>query len=518
MDGQLLKKSILQMAIEGKLVPQNPEEESAQKLLERIEEEREKQFYSEEKPKRKGVKKKSLLQKSCIYQDNGAWYERVGTNVVDISEEIPFEIPESWEWVRVSQIMEVKGGKRIPLGSSWTTTKTEHIYIRVTDMKNGTIIDRDLRYITDDVYEKIKNYTISKDELYITVAGTIGAVGCVPEKFDGMNLTENADKFTNITINRDYIIKCFSSPFVQNQIKSLINQMAQPKLSIRNVLSILFPLPPLEEQKRIVKKLKEVLPLVDEYGKSQNALNELNEGLPERLKRSVLQEAIQGKLVPQINSEDGVAKFLERVAIEKKKLVDSGNKKKKDVCSQTVSDEEVPFEIPETWKWMHFESVAQRIAGKTPQRGATLYWRNPVYPWVSISDMRDYGHVKSTKEGVSEKGAALFNSISSKGSLLMSFKLTVGRTAILDIDAYHNEAIITVIPYYDKNEIFRDYLFTFLPIITSFGDSKDAIKGATLNAKSIAALMIPVPPLEEQKRIVEKVKELFSTIDSMNLK
>ena len=263
---EALKKSILQEAIQGKLVPQNPKDEPASKLLERItlsrhSERSEESSKGSKKASLRGAKatKQSKNPPSRIYRENGVWYEQVGSATPkDISDEIPFEIPENWAWCRVSQVMDVKGGKRIPLGNSWMKTVTKHIYIRVTDMKNGTIIDRDLRYISDNVYEKIKNYTISKNDLYITVAGTIGAVGIVPEKFDNMNLTENADKITNICIDKDFIVKCFNSPFVQSQFKALTNQMAQPKLSIRNVLTTLFPLPPLAEQKRIVAKLEQL--------------------------------------------------------------------------------------------------------------------------------------------------------------------------------------------------------------------------------------------------------------------
>ena len=151
--------------------------------------------------------------------------------------------------------------------------------------------------------------------------------------------------------------------------------------------------------------------------------------------------------------------------------------------------------------------------GKTPPRAEPVWWQNDIH-WVSISDMKDYGHISYTKEMVSQKALEeKFGGISTKGTLLMSFKLTVGRTSILDIDAVHNEAIISIYPYVDNENYFRDYLFYILPIVTQWGDSKNAIKGKTLNSKSIANLMIPLAPLNELQRIVAKIEELLPYVD-----
>lgn len=150
------------------------------------------------------------------------------------------------------------------------------------------------------------------------------------------------------------------------------------------------------------------------------------------------------------------------------------------------------------------------IIGKTPARGEQTYWINGKYNWVSISDMVDGGTIYTTKEKVSDLAVKeVFSAtISKKGSLLMSFKLSIGKTSILDIDAYHNEAIITIRPVIDKEYAMRNYLFKVLPLIANLGDSKDAIKGRTLNSKSLANLLIPLPPLQEQQRIIERINLL----------
>ena len=148
--------------------------------------------------------------------------------------------------------------------------------------------------------------------------------------------------------------------------------------------------------------------------------------------------------------------------------------------------------------------------GKTPARGEQTYWINGKYNWVSISDMVDGGSISTTKEKVSDLAVkeVFFAPISEKGSLLMSFKLSIGKTSILDIDAYHNEAIITISPIIDKEYAMRNYLFKVLPLIANLGESKDAIKGKTLNSKSLSNLLIPLPPLQEQQRIIEQMNRL----------
>ena len=224
---------------------------------------------------------------------------------------------------------------------------------------------------------------------------------------------------------------------------------------------------------------------------------------PEQLKASILKYAMQGKLVEQ-KPEDGTG---EDLFCEMQQV----SKPNKNVTP--IVEEEIPFDIPSSWKWCKFGELVDCSMGKTPPRAEPVWWQNDIH-WVSISDMKDYGHISYTKEMVSQKALEeKFGGISTKGTLLMSFKLTVGRTSILDIDAVHNEAIISIYPYVDTENYFRDYLFYILPIVTQWGDSKNAIKGKTLNSKSIANLMIPLAPLNELQRIVAKIEELLPYVD-----
>lgn len=225
---------------------------------------------------------------------------------------------------------------------------------------------------------------------------------------------------------------------------------------------------------------------------------------PEQLKASILQYAIQGKLVEQ-RLEEGTGEELyqqiQKIAKPNKNVI-------------PITESEIPFDIPTSWRWCKFGEIVDYSMGKTPPRAEPIWWKDDIH-WVSIADMSEYARVVSTKEKVSFKAVAeKFGSISPQGTLIMSFKLTVGRTSILGIDAVHNEAIISIYPHMDNDNDLRNYLFYILPIVTQWGNSKNAIKGKTLNSKSIANLMIPLAPLNELHRIVVKIKELLPYVDS----
>lgn len=246
-----LKKSILQEAIQGKLVPQLAEEGTAQDLLEQIKKEKLNLV-------KEGKLKKSALATSVIFRgDDNKYWEKSGDSIVCIDEEIPFGIPSSWSWCRLGNIASVKGGKRIPVGEKLTTENTGHMYIRVADMKENTVKTDDIHYISESIYQKIKSYTISTEDLYITVAGTIGSVGEIPKVFDNANLTENADKIVFRGICKKFLMYCLLSNFVQSQIKKCTTKVGQPKLAIVRIEDLLIPLPPIKEQYRIVHKIEQ---------------------------------------------------------------------------------------------------------------------------------------------------------------------------------------------------------------------------------------------------------------------
>lgn len=233
-----MKKSLLQYAIQGKLVEQRPEEGTAEELFAKIQEEKQR-LITEKK-----IKKEKPL-----------------PEITD--DEKPFDIPESWKWVKLGEIVTVLGGKRIPAGRQLTTENTGYKYIRVSDMKDGTVLTEGLLYVPSDIFPSIARYIIHKEDVYITVAGTIGRVGKIPEEIDGANLTENADRLIFSMLEQNWLIKCLESNIVQSQIVNVTTKVGQPKLAIKRIQELIIPLPPLAEQKRIVEKLEQLLPLCE---------------------------------------------------------------------------------------------------------------------------------------------------------------------------------------------------------------------------------------------------------------
>ena len=246
----------------------------------------------------------------------------------------------------------------------------------------------------------------------------------------------------------------------------------------------------------------------------------------EELRKSILQMAIQGKLVPQDPNDEPASVLLERIRAEKQKLIKEGKIKKDktdsfifkgdDNCHyEKIGNEvrniedEIPFEIPDSWCWVRFPNIVDFELGKTPDRHTDNYWNNGTIPWFSIADMQDKKIVATTKERISEKAfnEKFNNTFSPKGTLLMSFKLTVGRTSILGVDAVHNEAIISIFPFINQEDITRDYLLNTLGLFVTYVDQTDAIKGATLNSNKMKSMLIAVPPLAEQKRIIAEIKK-----------
>jgi type I restriction enzyme S subunit len=233
-----LRKAVLTIAVQGKLVPRDPKDETASTLLEKIKEGRSK-----------------LLIDRKIRQSDDVEY-----SLEDEADCAPL----GWIGVHVNEVAIIQGGKRLPIGATFSATPTPHVYIRVTDMKNGSILETGLRYISPAVHREIARYTINKEDLYITIAGTIGDVGSVPEFLDGHNLTENAAKIVFRGFDRKFFQLVLTSDFVQAQFLEKTKQMAQPKLALKRIAGAKFYLPPLAEQRRIVAKVDQLMALVDQ--------------------------------------------------------------------------------------------------------------------------------------------------------------------------------------------------------------------------------------------------------------
>ena len=226
--------------------------------------------------------------------------------IVPVDEQ-PYKLPDSWVWVKLNNLCDVKGGKRIPKGEEFSNEKTKNVYLRVTDFDNYSINQSKLKYISDDLAEKLKNYKISTEDLYLSIAGTIGKVGIIPYELDKSFLTENAVKLTNLsnTTDNKFLLNCLKTNFIQNLISNSITSSGQPKLAIFRIENFFIPLPPLEEQQEIVRVLDEVL-------ENENKVKELLE-LEERidvLEKSILHKAFKGELGTQNSSDESALNLL----------------------------------------------------------------------------------------------------------------------------------------------------------------------------------------------------------------
>ena len=521
MNGKQLKNSILQWAIQGKLVPQDPNDEPASVLLERIREEKARLV------KEKKIKKDK--NESIIFRgDDNSHYEKFADGTVKcIDDEIPFEIPQSWCWVRLNELGFYRKG---PFGSSLTKdmfVPYSKSAIKVYEQKNA--IQKDYRlghyYISDTKFNQMQSFVTNPGDIIVSCAGTIGETYQLPD--------DAPIGIINQALMRVCLYDKSISDYWQMSFDYILlvnSEMKGAGSAIKNIppfdvlKSLLVPIPPIAEQNRILSQYRILQSKIRAFETLNSDLERLNSTIFKKLKKSVLQEAIQGKLVPQDPNDEPASVLLERIKEEKAKLFKECKLKKKDLVDSVIFkgddnkyyetidgvteciDEEIPYDLPSNWAWTRLGNVAKMTIGKTPARGDQRYWSNGEYSWVSISDMKDLGVISATKERISAIAVKeLMGNISPKGSLLMSFKLTVGRTSLLDIDAYHNEAIITIQPFIDEQHSLRDYLFRTLPLLSTSGDSKDAIKGKTLNSQSLSKLLIPLAPLNEQKRITKEL-------------
>ena len=383
-----------------------------------------------------------------------------------------------------------------------------------------------IHYITDEIYEKIKAYIISKDDLYITVAGTIGNVGIVPEEFNNANLTENADKIEIYALCKLYLLYTLLSDVVQEQIRECTTKVGQPKLAIIRIQNFLIPIAPLAEQKRISNRIEVLLPIVDKYEFLSSKLVKLNSSINEFLKKSILQEAIQGKLVPQIAEEGAAQELLEQIKAEKEKLVKEGKLKKSALTNSVIYKgddnkyfekigeiekditDEIPFEIPDSWAWVRHNDLFDISGGSQPPK--SIFQTQEKEGYIRLFQIRDYGpnpqpvHIPlSTASKISQKGDIL----------LARYGASLGKVFYAEYGAY-NVALAKVIPLYESPLIFQKYIFLYYcsSIYQNEIVNRSRCAQAGFNKEDLNSLLFPLPPLAEQYRIVEKYEKAIASI------
>lgn len=487
MTAQELKNSVLQLAVQGKLVPQCKDDEPASELLKRIRAEKEKL----------GIKEKSL---PAISED-----------------EIPFDIPESWEWIKLGEIVSVISG------TSYKSSNVCNNGIRI--LRGGNIQESKVLYYTDDVFlpeaffdeeKSIKN----GDILIVASTGSKAVIGKPGFVFKSDNKTQ-IGAFLRIVrphsqqIN-DFIRIIFNSEFYRNHIRTKVQGMNINNVRTEHITEFLVPIPPIAEQKRIVEKIEELMPLIEEYGKEEEQLNKLNVEFPDKLRKSILQQAVQGRLVSQDPNDEPASELLKRIKTEKEALIKSG-KIKKEKPLPAIADDEKPFDIPDTWEWVRLSEVIDVRDGThdTPK-----YLQNG-YPLITGKDFYNgYFELNKTQYISKEDYEEIIKrSKVDVGDILFSMiGGNIGSMIRICEENYFDMAIknVALFKQYVKSETLSYYLFYFLQ--SQIDRMRKSAKGGAqpfVPLNLLRSYPFPLPPLAEQKRIVKRVEELLALCDEL---
>lgn len=487
MNAQDLKNSILQLAVQGKLVEQRAEEGTARELLEQIKLEKD-QLIKDKKIK----KSKPLLE---ITED-----------------EIPFEIPESWEWVRLGDI------------SSYAQTKKK---IRPNDIQNDmwSLDLEDIEKDTGAILNKVcaSERKISGDKvifekgniLYSKLRPYLLKILVAPD--DGICTPELVPFDTYGEIYNRYIMWVLKAPHINFAVNAVSYGVKMPRVDTETMVNLLVPLPPLEEQHRIVAKIEEILPYIDQYDKAYTKLEAFNKKFPEDMKKSILQMAMQGKLVEQ-RPEEGTADGLyEQIVAEKAQLIKDGKIKKEKPLPE-IAEDEIPFEIPSSWKWVKLNDLCEKIgSGSTPSGGRNIYKEEGIKFLRSQNVYNDgirYEGIVYISEELNKKGSI----VKAKDILLNITGGSIGRCVVVpdDFDIANINQHVMIIRGVNLDIRFWIHNIIISPYIQSkIMDVQVGVSREGLSAEKLKNFLIPLPPLEEQKRIVAKIEELLPYCDQL---
>ena len=491
MNAEQLKNSILQRAIEGKLVEQREEEGTAAELLREI------------KAEKARLVKEGKLKKEKTLPEIKA-------------EEIPFEIPESWEWVRIGDIIQIINGDR---GKNYPAknqlSHTGNIpFISAVNIDNGTISEDNLLYVSEERYQLLRSGHLHYGDLILCIRGSLGKNGRYPFQKGAIA--------SSLVILRSYIEEellyvylgvYLNTGLFVSEIRRYDNGTAQPNLGARDLAKFLVPLPPLAEQKRIVAKIEELLPHVVQYGKTHDELTALNEKFPDAMKKSVLQYAMEGKLVEQREEEGTAKELLAAIKAEKARLVKEGKLKKEKPLPE-IKAEEIPFEIPESWEWVRLGEIFNIVNGFTPLKSNSDFWVNGDIPWFTIEDVHKQGRfIYNTQKFITQKALSKNTErIIPPNTVLLCCTASIGEYAYTKIALTTNQqfnALVIKKPF--STLIYPLYVYEFVQTLkTSIANKAGKTTFNFLSVSKLANFLIPLPPLAEQKRIVAKIEELLA--------
>ena len=518
MNGKQLKNSILQWAIQGKLVPQDPNDEPASVLLDKIRQEKER-LIKEKKIKRD--KNASIIYRG---EDNSYYEKMLATGEVKcIDEEVAFDIPQGWEWTRIGNIFNHTSGKQ--QSSSNKGGGTPQKFITTSNLYWGHFILDNVK-VMNFTDEELKTCSATKGDLLVCEGGAgYGRSAIWNEDYD-ICLQNHVHRLRPCVSGIcEYVYHFIYLLKESNNLASV--GTAMPGLSANRLKGLLLPFPPLSEQRRIVAKLAELLPQIEKYNNVQNKLDELNTTIKDCLKKSILQEAIQGKLVPQLAEEGTAQELLEQIKTEKQKLVKKGKLKKSALKDSVIFKgddnkyyeqigkkclditELIPFEIPNSWTWARMGQIGDWGAGSTPQRSNQDYYGGNIL-WLKTGELNN-GVICDTEERITQRAfqecSLRMNKI---GDVLIAmYGATIGKLAIVGKELTTNQACCGCTPYI----VYNWFLFYFL-MASRDTFIKKGEGGAQPNISRVKLVehLIPLPPLNEQKRIVERIETLFEQL------
>ena len=496
MTPEQLRASILQYAMEGKLVKQDPNDEPASELIQKI------------KSQRTRLAKESKIKKSKKLP-------------LITDDEKPFDIPDNWEWARLNDLSEnvqypfADGPFGSNLKKEHYTDKKEVRIIQLSNIGERGWRDANHRYTTFEHLKDIKRSEVEAGDIVIAKMMPAGRAIIVPQHLEKkFVLSSDAVKFVpNKLLYKDFLYFAINSSVFKSQVDAEVQGITRKRTSLTKVKKYILPIPPLEEQKRIVAKIKKLMPLVDEYAESYNRLQKIDNEFEDKLKQSVLQYAMEGKLVKQNSSDEPASELIKKIENEKAELVKEG-KIKKSKKLPAITDDEKPFDIPDSWEWVRLDTVLDVRDGThdTPK-----YVKNGI-PLITSKNISN-GHLDfSNIKYISEKDFTEINKRSNveKGDIIFAMIGSIGNPVIVDTDrkfGIKNVALLKNINHsLDMNFVLHYlYLLENLWIKNASGAVQKFI-----SLKKIRSSLIPFPPLEEQRRIVEKVEELQSSISNLS--
>ena len=519
MTAQQLKNSILQMAVQGKLVPQDPNDEPASVLLERIRAEKER-LIKEKKIKRE--KNPSVIFKGA---DNTP-YEKIGDEVRLLADEVPFDIPDSWEWVRLGTVIELQSGQDMTPDKYNDCGKGIPYITGASNIENGIVlINRWTEYGRAFAY---------RGDILLTCKGTVGTMAVLQEP--QVHIARQIMAIRPISELYVPYIQLVLDTLVEN-LKAAAKSMI-PGIAREDVLQSLFPVPPVSEQKRIVQKVSDLSPCLEQYAAADTKLLSLNTVFPEALKKSILQDAVQGKLVPQDPSDEPAEALLERIRAEKQRLIKEGKIKKdkhesvifrrdnshyeKRGSEEVCIDDEIPFEVPSSWALIRLDDIGIYRKGPFGSSLTKSMFVPKGADTVKVYEQKNAiqkDHTLGTYYITRQYYESKMKSFTVEpGDILVSCAGTIGETYILPEQielGIINQALMRMTIF---APIDLDYFLLYFDYVLKQA-AKETSKGSAIKNippfEIFKKLILPLPPLEEQKRIVEKVRELESLCNSL---